>query len=711
MKKFAFVIIVFTWGILFAQNPFHQIRYYDTLSVDTSAVSDSLVLSDSLSNYMIGLDTAYLKSIQEVDTLQIAFMEGVNLFNTQKYFDALRVFERILEIPSYINHFYVASEMMIVKTYLRLGKYEETIEKGYEFETKYETSTYLDDVRYTIADALMSVGRHSDAILYYLNVMEITNSRKLLEKCRQSIDIVVDLFLTIEDLENLSRSVRNHYFFNFMLSLKIIEKNHFDGNILHEEENLGRARRQIRSDFFQEEFDRTVQKINFRSGGQNYIGVILPLSGNKADVVLGKKLLAGLKVSIHRFNQRSNKKISAIVMDNKGEIVTSVQYAQYLANNPRVLAIYGPVSSENVVAVATYASEKGIPVISPTATQSDITDLGAWVFQANVNLENLGEYLGKYCTSVNEHSTFATLAPIGDYGEKLTDSFSEAIDLNGGRIVSQQWYSGTPEQLKIQFNNIRQAGVDMATDRLARIIGEKRDSLYILSMQKGSDWNRDDCFLNITDSVCQLYQNGRIYEFSVPELMVYTGSMTEDEFKLPSVDSLDHKIRSIDGFFIPASTEDLKFILPQLKYYNFFTNIYGTRNLINSELLTLNRTAANGFYFISDYFIDDNSSKYRQVINDYLSITGEDPDRFGVYGFDTMEVLLMAYYNSNMTRKSIRDQLLNMPVYYGLGRNISFTGNQPGSNSCAFIVTYKRGQMTPVARVEKGYIIPAENQR
>jgi len=707
MKKFAIILVVFSWVILSAQSPFQRIRYYDTVgtAIDSSALADSLAFRDSISNYTIGLDTAYLKSVQQVDTLQLDFMEGVNLFNTKKYYDALQVFEEVLQLPPYLNHYLTAAEMMVVKTYLRLGNFQETITKGYEFETNYESSKYLDDVRYTIADALMSEGRYSDAVLYYLNVMEITDNVELLKKCRQSIDIAVDIFLTIDELDILNRSVRNHHFFNFILSLKIIEKNHFDGNISSEEENLSRIRRRVSSDFFQEEFDRTVQKIKYRSGGQNYIGVILPLSGDESQSRVGKKILAGLRVSLLRYNQRADKKISAIVMDNRGEIVTSVQYAKYLANNPRVIAIYGPVRSENVIAVATFANEKGIPMITPTATQSDIVNLGTWVFQANVNLVNLGEYLGKYCTSVNEHSTFATLAPAGEYGEKLTDSFSEAVDLNGGRIVSQQWYSGTPEQLKHQFNNVRQAGVEMAEDKVARIIGEKRDSLYILSMQEGSEWNKDNCFLNITDTICQLYQNGRIYEFDVQEMLLHTGSLTEQELKLPSIDSLDHKISSIDGFFIPATTEDLKFILPQLKYYNFSTNIYGTRNLVNAELLNANRSVARRFYFISDYFIDDTTPKYRQVVLDYTRVTGERPDRFGVYGFDTMEVLLMAYYNSNITRKEVRDQLFKMPVYYGLGRNISFTGNQPGSNSCAFIVTYRGGRMVPVARVEEGHII------
>lgn len=248
MKKFALILFVCSWVILSAQSPVKKIRYYDT-GRDSTSYADSLSALRQ-SNYTIGLDTAYLKSIQQVDTLQLKFMEGVNLFNTKKYYDALLIFEEILQIPPFLNHFLSATEMMVVKTYLRLGNYRETIARGYEFETKYEGSKYLDDVRYTIADALMSEGRYSDALLYYLNVMEITDSKELLEKCRQSLDITVDIFLSGDDLEILNRSVRNHPFFNFILSLKIIEKNYFEGYEKNVEENLGRIRKKLILIFF-----------------------------------------------------------------------------------------------------------------------------------------------------------------------------------------------------------------------------------------------------------------------------------------------------------------------------------------------------------------------------------------------------------------------------------------------------------------------------
>lgn len=709
MKKVYFLFITILWMMAFAQMDTNVVSYTDSMytEVDStiidSLLADSTARKDTLATYSIGLDTTYLKTIQKIDTQKVAFMEGVKFFNSKKYYDALQVFENMKQIPEEQNEYLSAVDMMITKTYLRLGNFEKAIYCGFEFESRHENSNYLDDVQFTIADAFMSEARYNDALLYYLNVLKNTSDNRMVEKCQESIDILIDIFLTIEEIETLNNTIKDK-FFNFILSLKIIEKKHYIGADFDTDEELSKLRRKAKSDFFKQEYKRTVEKIENIQGGQNYIGVILPLTGNEAYSKIAKEILQGVRVAILRFNKRSDKKISAIVMDNKGEMVTSVKHARYLTKNPRVIAIFGPVKSENVIAAGTYANENQIPLISPTAEFNGITELGPWVFQANLNLKNVGDYIGKYCTTITQNPNIVTLAPLTERGEQLTDSFSEAIDITGGRILSQQWYNNA-EKLAIQFMDIRRAGVALAREKIKFKTLEMRDELKKLSMKPGSRWNRDDCFLNVTDSICQLFEHGAVKEMSVRRALIYTGLMKHRDFKVPPVDSLDVRIASIDGMFLPTNREDLELIIPNIIYYNFSGNIYGTRNQISSNVLRRNATFASKFYFISDFYIDKNSQRYRSVSNDYIKIAGAKPDRFGVYGYDTMSFLLMAFHNSNSSRENMKKQLMNAPVYHGIGRNISFNGNQPGSNSCAFILNYRRGVETPVARVEKGKII------
>lgn len=710
MKKTIFWTLISFCMLLFAQNNMQVTNYTDSMYIEVDSTvmdslinADSLAMKDTISQYSIGLDTTYLKSIQRVDTQKVAFTDGVKFFNSKKYYDALQIFQDMKEIPENQNAYLSTVDMMITKTYLRLGNYEKAIYSGYEFESCHKNSTYLDDVQFTIGEAYMSQGRYNDALLYYMNVLKNTTDSRLIEKCHESMDILTDIFLTIDDLHSLKNSM-SVKFYSFLLSLKIIEKNHYNGDDDNIEQELNRLKREAKTQFLYSEYQRTLKKIKSSKGGQNYIGVILPLTGDDNMARYSQKILQGIRVAVLRYNQRTDKKISAIVMDNKGDLVTSVLHAKYLTRNPRVIAIIGPVKSENVIAAGTYANENEIPLISPTAEFNNITKLGPWLFQANINIRNTGNYLAKYCTAITKNPNVATLAPLNTKSEQLTDSFSETVDINGGRIISQQWY-GNAEQLSVQFMSIRRAGIRLADEKLEFKVEMMRDSLRALSMQPGSRWNSDDRFLNVTDSVCQLFENGTIKEMSIHHTLRYTGMMSRNDFKIPKVDSLYQRVNSIDGLFLPTDNDDLALIFPNIKYYNFGGNIYGTKNFINSYILRKNPDIARRFYFISDYYIDENSTRYKQVYNDYVKITGAKPGRFGVYGYDTMEVLLMAYYNSNVTREDVKKQLMTMPVYHGVGRNISFNGNQPGSNSCAYILSYRRGTAVPVARIEDGTII------
>ncbi len=670
--------------------------YIDSIIVDSLGIMDT--------TYSVYTDTNIQNIIKITDIQKKAFLDGVKLYNTNRYYEALEKFKDNKKIPESVNRYLSVTDMMIIKTYLRLKKIEKTIESGYEFEINHNDSKYLDDVRYTIGDALMTNGKYSDAIMYFLNVLKYTNDEQLKTRCRQAIDIIVDLFFSIEELQDINNSITIDYY-NFILNLKIVEKKFFDGNQEEAYNQLRNLRRQIKIEAQKSEYNRTVRKLKQQRGSENYIGVILPLSGSGRLSEVGKKILNGIRFSINQYRLRTNKNIAAIVMDNKGDMVRSIEQAEYLANNPKVLAIFGPVRSENTIAVAALLNQKKIPMITPTATGNDLTALGPWIFQANVNINNMGYYIGKYCTQIAGEKNFVTIAPLENYGNSITDAFSKMIDETNGRIVSQQWYNGIPRELKNQFKDIRNSGLMLKREHLDFKIKSMKDSLMFLINESNSPWNSDSLFIFVSDSTCQIYEDNYVRSISLKETLIYTGLMDSIEFEIPVEDSLEYLINSIDGFFIPSHASDLEYILPQLKYNNFRTKIYGSSNLYNEELLRKNKRTATSFIFVSDYYIDEDSWDYKQMVSDYMKMLGVKPERFELYGYDTMQMLLSSCLQKNLTRETIRQKLNVMPIYHGICRNISFQGNTPGTNSCAFILSYERNKIRPVAYIKNGIIV------
>ncbi len=640
-------------------------------------------------------------SLAQVDSQKVVFMEGVSLYNSMRYYEALKVFQNLSKIPMAKNHYLSAAEMMLVKTHLRLGQYDQAIATGYDFESFYEESDYMDDVRYSIAEALLSKGKTRDAMLYYMNVLKVTDDDRLRYKCRQAIDTIVDLFLSVEDLKEIEISISGD-FYDFILHLKIAEKYFTEGDEREAKKQLSHARHLMEGELLSQEYMKTSRRLEKGAGSNTYVGVILPLSGSQESV--GHAILNGVRYAVHRFRENTDRNLAAIVMDNRDDMVRTIKLGEYLSRNPKVKAIFGPVSSENAIALAALANQIKIPMITPTATHSDLTELGPYTFQANVDFENLGYFLGKYSTLYDRIKTVATLSPVDEYGKDMTDAFSKAVDENGGRIISQQWYGNKPEDLKLQFRNIRKAGLELHRQQLADKIAAMQDSLKILS-QVDSLWQSDSLYLVYSDTLCHVFVKDTIYRMTPEEALVYTGLMDSTEFEIPAEDSLEYEIQTIQGLFMPVHANDLDMIVPQLAYYNLETTILGSGNWNDPQLYQEKRNLLAGIRFISDYYIDPEAPDYKYFALQYADLMGGgSPGRFELYGYDTMQALLKAFRDKEVIRSGVQDFLSNMPIYAGLSRNISFQGNRPGVNSCAFILTFEKDTLQPVAVIKKDEI-------
>jgi len=138
--------------------------------------------------------------VEPVDSLKILFQEGVRYYNQERYWDALNVFEKFNEIPESENYLLSATGLMLVKTYLRLGDLDLAIQLGREFVLIHKTSRYRDDVEYALGEAYLIKGLYSESIHHYLNVMQSTDEQRLRYLSKQTLETIIDLFVSTEQL-------------------------------------------------------------------------------------------------------------------------------------------------------------------------------------------------------------------------------------------------------------------------------------------------------------------------------------------------------------------------------------------------------------------------------------------------------------------------------------------------------------------------------
>jgi ABC-type branched-subunit amino acid transport system substrate-binding protein len=695
--KILFLLFVLSFN-LFAQDTLLTKK----LEVDSKTL-DSLVPSMKLNNNLYRSQSEAIDSVEAiVDSQEVKFYEGVDLYNRQRYLDALNIFQEVNSIPVDENRFYTASSLMLIKTYLKLGEINKCITLGEKFESDFEGSKYYDDVKYTLGEAYFRQSKYKDALLSYFGALESSDDKRLENLSKQVIDKIIDLFITTAELGEIKEQLSGSES-EILVTLKLAEKYYSEGNKKLADREMRSIWWDVRGSRYKEDYLKVSEQSKSPYAQRVYIGVILPLSGSMEDI--GKDMLNGIRYSLHQFRMTSNIDIAAIVMDNRGDAIRTIKQLEYLINNPKVVAVFGPISSENAIPMVALANNEKIPVITPTATNSNLTELGPYTFQSNVDIRNLGRFIAIYCIKTSA-KTVATLSPADSYGKEITDAFCETIDELGGRVITQQWYNNEPVDLKFQFNNIRREGLKLAREQLNAKVEAMKDSMLNIVNSDSSIWHTDTLYFFASDSIYELFTPNGIIDMSLKEALIYTGLMKPEEFVIPDKeDSPEFAIKSIDALFLPSHASDVKYIIPQLAFYNIETHLLGNANWGDLPLLNRNSQLLDDLKFVSDYFIDSESEGYKKFESQYYRMTGKKPGRFDLYGYDTMNALLSAFENGEISRESIRRNLNNMPTYYGICRNISFKGNRPGVNSCAFILFYKNRKIHFLALVENDELL------
>ena len=171
------------------------------------------------------------------------------------------------------------------------------------------------------------------------------------------------------------------------------------------------------------------------------IGALLPLTGEFSDE--GLRALGGIQLAKQEINENGGvlgKKLDIIVLNDKGDEEYIVQ--QYHALKQRgVVAVIGSSYSNVTKALAKAAEGNGMPIISPTATNMNVTQGRPNVFRAIF----VDEYQAEAMASFARRSLAAKTALVLRNGAAegyglLADTFADFFRAYGGQVVAVERY-------------------------------------------------------------------------------------------------------------------------------------------------------------------------------------------------------------------------------------------------------------------------------
>jgi len=232
-----------------------------------------------------------------------------------------------------------------------------------------------------------------------------------------------------------------------------------------------------------EKADTLKKTLEGKSSGKPVVLILAPLSGSYSE--LGNYMVQG--VLLYADSLKSSAQLQ--IIDDRADPSTALKKVKQALTQDSVVAVIGPLLSASAATVAAWMSEKTpqIPLITPTATDDGIAEMGKNIFQLNVSSARLASSIAEYamnCLKINE---FAIMAPYGDYGSLMADEFQRAVERKGGVILATQNYAEGLADYQNEFRLLRDRKLTLDTRRM----NMSRGSNNISAISKRDSWLQD----------------------------------------------------------------------------------------------------------------------------------------------------------------------------------------------------------------------------
>lgn len=224
------------------------------------------------------------------------------------------------------------------------------------------------------------------------------------------------------------------------------------------------------------------------------VGVVCPLTGRYA--VLGNAFYEAALLAVTATNAELGTAFELKVEDSEGDPVAAALAARRLCRDEGSAALVGAMMSDPTATVAVVADHWQVPLVSPTATNDRIWEIGAGVFQTNLTGLYETRMLAALATTVMLKKRFGILYPDTPEGRGQAEVFRNQVEELGGDIVVQVAFPARGTDFKDSILEVRQERpevlfVPASVDQMV-LIGPQLDFYKAGSLVLGlSNWNSE----------------------------------------------------------------------------------------------------------------------------------------------------------------------------------------------------------------------------
>lgn len=540
---------------------------------------------------------------------KVQFENGIYYFKAGDYTNAIT---NLSELIVSNNDYSELSAYLTLASNYYLGNYDSAVNDAEVFQAKYPKSEYLFEVIATESIIFFKLNRFDKLadVIKKMGDLELSSIQR--EKLNSFLAMVADE-IPISELEKI-----------------------FQFSIL----------RKLNTNLVQLLYQKSIEYKDFISAKKYYasylqakqqnedptnykIGILFPL-GDEKKITPGLEILEGIKFIVHKFNLQYKTKISLVILNTEGDEAEFEKQLHELARDPEVICIIGPIYSEMLRKVSSLSEKYFIPTISPTATSPNLAEHRKFVLQFNPNYDIRGRAMAEYCINKLGLSKMAVLTQQRGFSNDISKAFILRSKELGVDFITEQIFDGTISDLNSQFINLRKKAIEL--DKVIRFktdmhvlmesklirLGLAKEVIDSLK-QSQAELSIFELFGKYGDKIC-ISEGIKIYNRSSDDIL---------NFEKP--------LFALDGIYLSISDRSvIKSLISEFKNYGIRTSLFGSDAWNSIDDLLYTYPGSDRIIFTSDFYLDEESENYFNLLEEFASISNFNLTRNVFYGIETM---------------------------------------------------------------------------
>lgn len=207
----------------------------------------------------------------------------------------------------------------------------------------------------------------------------------------------------------------------------------------------------------------TYTSLSARENNVIKLGVIAPLSGD--ETLYGQSIENGIVLAVENYNHQGGilgKEIKIIVYDSHGDAEDAIDAFEKLVNIDKVDAVIGGVITPTALAIAPLSAKYNLPMITPTATSTNITKGYNSVFRSLFTTLYQGKGLAQFAyDKLIARKASILYDKTNKYSIELAEAFRNAFEARGGVVVSYEGYEKGTKNFSSLINNVKKRDTDV----------------------------------------------------------------------------------------------------------------------------------------------------------------------------------------------------------------------------------------------------------